>query len=163
MLALMCFAFVLGARYGKATVAFPDTDTTTAVAEAALDTLSDWQVLEMAIAMTESRFNADAKGRSGDLGIFQITPIYAREASRLNKDKDYSHNDAADPSKAVEMFNVVQEYYNPKHDVNSAIKLHNPGGDSIGYSNKVKRNAEFIKRYEAARIVVKDYELRKSI
>ena len=119
------------------------------------DTLTEWQVLQMASALTESRFNPDAKGATQDLGILQITPIYAREASRLNKDRDYTHSEALDTSTALEMFNVVQSHHNPTQDIDKAIRLHNPGGDSIGYSNKVKANMEFIRRMEATRRAVK--------
>lgn len=126
-----------------------------------VDTLSDWQMTQMAIMMTESRFNPKATGATQDAGIFQLTPIYVREANRI-AGTDYAHNDAYDPLKSLYMFSAVQDHRNPEHDLNKAIKLHNPGGAAIGYPAKVKSNLEFIKRYEAARSAVKDYELRKS-
>lgn len=157
---LVALGFALAAILLRPTSSEPLSD---APAIAAADTLSEWQILQLSIAMTESMFNPDARGPSDDLGVLQITPIYAREASRLNKDRDYSHSEALDPSKAVEMFNVVQDHHNPTHNIDKAIKVHNPRGDAIGYSTKVKRNSTFIKQYENIRTVVKDYELRKSI
>lgn len=121
-------------------------------------TLTEWQELQLAIAMTESRFNPEAKGATGDLGLLQITPIYAREATRLAKGTEYSHNDALDPRKSLEMFNVVQGYHNPTRDIAKAIRLHNPGGASIGYEAKVLANLKFIKRMEAAREAVMEYD-----
>lgn len=124
-----------------------------------VDTLSDWQMLTLAIAMTESRFNPNATGKTGDRGILQLTEIYIREVNRI-AGTDYAPEDAYDPLKSLYMFSVVQDHHNPKHDENRAIKLHNPGGAAIGYPQKVKQNLEFIKRMEAARQAVKNYELR---
>ena len=65
-----------------------------------VDTLSDWQILEMAIALTESHFKTDAMGASNDTGILQIRPIYVDEVNRLSG-RDYTIEDAfnADMSK----------------------------------------------------------------
>ena len=125
------------------------------------DTLSDWQALTLAIALTESGCNPEATGKTQDAGILQLTPIYVREANRVGG-TNYAHSDAYDPMKSLHMFRAVQDYHNPEHDQNKAIKLHNPGGASIGYPAKVKRNLELIKRMEAVRSVLKEYEHRKS-
>lgn len=127
------------------------------------DTLSDWQMLTLAIAMTESRFNPNATGKTGDRGILQLTEIYVREVNRILGADYYAPEDAYDPLKSIHMFSVVQDYRNPEHDQNKAIKLHNPGGAAIGYPQKVKRNLEFVKRMEAVRAALKEYEYRKSI
>ena len=121
--------------------------------------LTEWQMLQLAIAYTESKFDPNAVGKADDLGILQITPIYAREASRLSKDKDYPHNDAYDPEKSLEMFDIVQGHYNPDHDIYKAIKLHNK---APWYAVRVKENMELIKRMESFRQIVCDYEFRKS-
>lgn len=111
-------------------------------------TLTDWQQLQLAIAITESRCNPQATGASQDAGILQITPIYAREASRLSSDRTYSHDEAYDPKTSLEMFSVVQDYHNPKHDIDAAIRLHNK---APWYAQRVKDNLEFVQRYEAVR------------
>lgn len=122
---------------------------------APVDTLSEWQQLTLAIALTESHCNPNATGRSNDAGILQLTPLYIKEANRVGG-TNYAHSDAYDPLKSLLMFRAVQDYHNPEHDQNKAIKLHNPRGASIGYPQKVKQNIELVKRYEKLR-----YEIRK--
>lgn len=117
-------------------------------------TLSDWQVLQMAIIKTESDFDSLATGKTGDRGIFQITPIYVKEANRILKEEKYTHEDAYSPKASLEMFNVVQSRHNPSNSSTKAIKLHNPGGDSIGYSKKVQKNVNWITQYEYVRSLV---------
>lgn len=126
------------------------------------DTLSSWQMLQMAIIFTESKGDPNATGKAGDAGIYQITPIFVKEANRI-AGTDFIPEDAYNPLKSIHMFSVVQDYRNPEHDENRAIKLHNPGGAAIGYPQKVKQNLEFVKRMEAVRSALKEYELRKSI
>lgn len=118
--------------------------------------LSDWDVLKMAIIKTESEFNPKAEGSSRDKGIFQITHIYVEDVNRIvhlkKLDKGpYTHLDAFDVEKSLEMFDIMQDYYNPEHSLEKAIYLHNPGGESIGYPRKVKKNMEFIRNLEEVR------------
>lgn len=120
-------------------------------ASEAAEGLSEWQMLQMAIAKTESEFKADAVGSSNDRGIFQITPIYVEEANRLQSDKTYTHDDAFDIASSIEMFGIVQGHHNPGHSLEMAVAKHNPGGDSIGYSRRVKENYDFVRNYEAMR------------
>lgn len=124
-------------------------------------TLTEWQQLQLAIALTESRCNPSATGKTQDAGILQLTPIYVREANRV-AGTDYAHGDAYDPLKSLYMFEAVQGRHNPERDADKAIELHNPGGASIGYPQKVKQNLELIKRIEAVRSALKEYEYRKS-
>lgn len=115
------------------------------------DTLSDWQVMQMAIAFTESRFNPDARGKAGDLGVFQITPVYVREINRLSGGEIFRHEDAADSGTSVRMFNAMQGFYNPEHDVHLAIYHHNK---SETYGQTVKKNIELVNRYENFRKII---------
>ena len=117
--------------------------------------LTEWQMLQLAIAYTESKCNPDAVGASQDLGILQIRPIYAREASRLAVDRVYAHSDALDPLKSFEMFNIVQDHHNPAHEVSKAISLHNKAD---WYKRQVLLNLELIHRIEATREIVLRYE-----
>lgn len=121
---------------------------------APLDTLSDWQVLELAIAYTESRFDPEAQGKAGDLGIYQIVPIYVTEINRLSGYEAFRHEDAADIGKSIEMFNAMQGFKNPGHDLDLAIYYHNK---SSAYHSTVMRNCEMIRRYETLRAQLKDY------
>lgn len=118
--------------------------------------LDEWTILQMAIMKTESEFDPTQIGSSQDLGILQCTQIYVEEVNRIlrmqeGNQKEYSHLDAFDIRKSIEMFNIVQGYHNKEHSISKAISGHNPGGASIGYGKKVYDNIRFIKRMEEAR------------
>ena len=117
--------------------------------------MSEWQLLQLAIMQTESRYNTKAEGGHGAVGVFQITPIYVEECNRILGREEFSHDDAYDLERSVQMFNTIQDYHNPEHDFQKAIKLHNPGGKAIGYPDKVVRNYNEIVKYERAREIVK--------
>lgn len=124
----------------------PYSDTTPPAAPA--DTLSDWQLLEMAIAFTESRYNPDARGKAGDIGVLQITPIYVKELNRLLGDDTFRHEDATDIAQSIRMFETMQGLKNPDRDIELAIHYHNK---STAYKSKVLQNYRLIKRYETMR------------
>lgn len=115
------------------------------------DNLSDWNTLQLAIAMTESEFNPKAVGKTNDYGIYQITPIYVKEVNRLLGKQAYTHNQAFDIEKSVEMFNVMQSFKNPNQDIETAIYFHNK---APWYKKKVLKNYETVKRYEALRSIL---------
>ena len=119
--------------------------------------LSDWEVLELAIMKTESDMNTYARGTKGDLGLFQITEIYVEEVNRLLGEPTYVHTDAFIPERALEMFDIYQQNHNPGRDFIRAINAHNPGGESIGYSQKVLSNMEWIRNYENYRQMVREF------
>ena len=116
--------------------------------------LSDWEVLQMAIIMTESKGNPDAAGKTSDLGILQITPVYVKEVNRLGG--DYSHEDAFSIEKSLEMFEIVQSRHNPERDIDKAIRLHNK---APWYKDRVKKNMTIIRRMEAARKAIYEENL----
>lgn len=117
--------------------------------------LDEWTILTMAIMKTESEFDPSRIGATQDVGIMQFTPIAVEEVNRIlrleGKEDEYSHLDAFDIRKSIEMFNIVQGYHNKEHSISKAISGHNPGGASIGYGKKVYDNIRFIKRLEEAR------------
>ena len=118
--------------------------------------LDEWTILTMAIMKTESEFDPTQIGSSQDLGILQCTQIYVEEVNRIlrmqeGNQREYSHLDAFDIRKSIEMFNIVQGYHNKEHSISKAISGHNPGGASIGYGKRVYDNIRFIKRMEEAR------------
>lgn len=121
-------------------------------AEMKKDTLSDYQILQLALIYTESEGNPLAVGKNNDLGCLQITPVYVDEVRRITKDTSYNHTDAFNPEKALEMFSVVQDYHNPNHDIDAAIRLHNK---APWYGQKVLRRIQSIKQYEEYRQIVK--------
>ena len=83
-----------------------------------------------AIIHIESRGNPEAHNKNGDcVGILQITKICVRECNRILKikgtDKSYTYADRWDKEKSIEMFYLLQEYYNPEHDIKKAIRIWN--------------------------------------
>ena len=129
--------------------------------------LSEWSILQLAIMKTESEFDPGAIGASQDLGVFQQTPIFIEEVNRIlrlkGEKKEYTHLDAFDVQKSIEMFNIVQDYHNREHSISKTFTVQNPGGASIGYGKRVYDNIRFIKRLEEARKEVLKYEALKSL
>jgi len=112
------------------------------------DTLTEWQVMEMALALTESNYDTTAVSERNAYGILQLTPIYVAEANRLGG--DYSHTDAFCIDKSFEMFDLVQGKHNPTSDIEMAIKSHNPTAGEW-YLRRVQANMEKIRTAEKVR------------
>ena len=98
----------------------------------------DWNPVIDAIIEVESEGNAKAVDKSGkSCGILQITPILVRECNRIlelrKSSKRYVMNDRFSASKSKEMFLIYQSFYNPKNDVEVAIRSWNGG---INYSRR---------------------------
>ena len=74
--------------------------------------------------------NPFAVGKTNDLGILQITPIYVKDVNRILGEERFTLDCRIDIDKSLEMFEIYQSYYNPDKDINRAIKLHNPGAGS---------------------------------
>jgi len=117
--------------------------------------LTEWELLEMAIVTTESRYNKYARSNMNALGLFQETEIYVKECNKIVGEDRYVHSEAYNPVKAVEMFNIYQNDKNPKHDPDKAIHLHNPG--STSYAGLVWKSMEEVKKYEEARKAITQY------
>lgn len=115
------------------------------------DGLTEWEVMELAMAYTESKFNPSAVGKDKDYGILQITPIYVEEVNRLGG--DYSHADAFDIDKSLEMFEILQAHHNPERDIKKGISLHNK---SKYYLMEVENNIALVRRMETARAKILD-------
>ncbi len=110
-------------------------------------TLSEWEVLMLALAYTESKFNPRAIGKTGDYGAFQITKPYCDEWNRLYG-THYVPTDAFNIPTAVKMIEQMNAYYNPEKDIEKAIRLHNK---SKYYHDEVMRNMELIRNMESIR------------
>lgn len=99
-----------------------------------VDTLNVWEKLQLSLMKVESECNPEAVNKtSGASGILQLMPIYVKEANRISG-LSYTLDDRFDPSKALEMFEIVQGHHNPEKDIHRAIKLHN---SSEWYKQKV--------------------------
>lgn len=118
------------------------------------DTLTDWQMLTLAFILTESKCDTLAVGGLDDYGALQLRPIYVAEANRLSG-ASYTHDDALSLTKSLEMFDIVQGYYNPGREVDLAIKVHNPGSGGYAY----RQNIALVRRFEDARRAVLRHSL----
>ena len=135
--------FLLGAYGAGGVVHDPDCPCHHQVTQ----TLSEWELLQLAIVYTESKFRPEVTGKNQDGGCYQMTPIYVREVNRI-AGTDYAHEDVYDPDKAIEIFGKMQDAKNPEHDIDTAIYFHNK---SASYKRVVLENLELIKRYETFR------------
>lgn len=107
----------------------------------------DWGRVLKAIAYVESKNNP--KAVSGDqVGLLQIRPIMVKDCNRIlerrGSNKRYTLRDRYNPVKSREMFILYQSHYNPKGNIERAIRLWNGGsGYSVrgtqGYYQKVKK------------------------
>ena len=113
--------------------------------------IESWNRVINAIIKVESGGNPKAHNKVGDCcGILQITPILVKECNNILKNKKsnkrYTLQDRYDVRKSKEMFVIIQEHYNPEHNVEKAIKCWNSGfrknykSYSIGYYKKVMKN-----------------------
>lgn len=102
-----------------------------------------WNKLIKAIIQVESEGKIDTVNDfSGATGILQEMKVYVKDANRIIGKKKYHQNDRKDSLKSIEMFNIIQNHYNPHHDIEKAIELHNPNG---GYEYKLKVMNEYVK------------------
>ena len=104
----------------------------------------DWSDVVDAIMMVESRGNVNA--RNGIYcGPLQISPVLVSEVNnilkRRNSTKRYSLNDRFNKQKSKEMFEIIQSYYNPKNNVERAIRMWQGG---INY--KVSRTQRYFEK-----------------
>ncbi len=98
----------------------------------------DWNSVMNAIIEVESGGNAKAVDKSGkSCGIMQITPVMVNECNRIlelrKSKKRFSLDDRFSASKSKEMFLLFQSFYNPKNDVEQAIRSWNGG---INYTRR---------------------------
>ena len=144
-IAQIALGFIIGAKTNKADSAPAQTSVST--------TLSEWETTQLALILTESQMDSLAVGKTNDLGILQITPIFVDEVNRLVGKDQFTHQDALSPEKSLQMLAIYQEHKNPTRDTDKAIQLHNPKG-GYAYARKVKKNIARVKTYEHYRNLV---------
>ena len=91
----------------------------------------DWTPVIEAIIQVESGGDSLAVGGQA-CGILQITPILVKECNLIldwqGSDKPrYTLQDRFSTSKSIEMFLLVQSYFNPSNDIEKAIRRWNGG------------------------------------
>lgn len=108
----------------------------------------DWTKVIDAIIQVESGGNANAK-HGNSVGVLQITPVLVAECNAVLKSrkstKRYTLADRYNVEKSKEMFVLIQEVYNPRHNVEQAIRSWNGG---LHYSvRKTQRYYEKVMRH----------------
>lgn len=104
----------------------------------------DWDAFTRALIWVESRGNSNAVGKLDDIGILQIRPIIVEDCNRILGYERFTLTDRLDSLKSVEMFNIIQDHYNPQHDLHFALKIWNPRSP-ISYHRKVMNKYTEIK------------------
>lgn len=105
---------------------------------------SEWDIFLEALIQVESEGKADAVGKTNDVGILQITPIYVKDVNRILGEDKYDLSCRTDTEKSLEMFEILQGHYNPSKSIDKAIKLHNPKAPQ-SYRIKIMNKMEIIK------------------
>lgn len=85
----------------------------------------DWNAFIEALIIVESRGDSEAVGTRNDVGVLQITPIMINDANRIIGEPRYALDDRTDRDKSIEIFNIIQNHYNPDHDLHFALKIWN--------------------------------------
>jgi hypothetical protein len=95
-----------------------------------------WELFTQALIWVESKGDSKAIGSKDDVGVLQITPILVEDCNRILKNEGFTLEDRLDSLKSVEMFNIIQDHYNPQHDYHLALKIWN-GQAPLSYHRKV--------------------------
>lgn len=96
----------------------------------------DWEMFTQALIWVESKGDSKAVGKLDDIGVLQIRPIIVEDCNRILEMEVFKLEDRLDSLKSVEMFNIIQDHYNPQHDYHWALKLWNSGAP-LSYHRKV--------------------------
>lgn len=105
----------------------------------------DWDYFIEAIIWKESRGNTNAVGTSNDIGVLQITPIIIEDCNRILGYNKYTLDDRYSREKSIEIFNIIQAYYNPQKDFNLALKIWNPRSP-LSYHRDILNKYEELKQ-----------------
>lgn len=109
----------------------------------AQNTNVDYSRLITAIGTVESKLND--KAVSGvHAGFLQISKVTVAECNRINKikgvSKRYTLKDRFNHQKSIEMFYIIQNFYNKKGDLDYAILLWNEGCSAM---DRAKRKTKY--------------------
>ena len=113
----------------------PCVEEITEVVEVNQDSL-DWDTFTKALIWVESKGDSKAIGVNDDVGILQIRKPIIDDCNRILGYDKYTLTDRLDSLKSVEMFNIIQDHYNPQHDYHWALKLWNSKAP-LSYHRKV--------------------------
>ena len=72
-------------------------------------------------------------------------PVYIAESNRLQKNIVFTDTCVFDPLLSTQMFEIINNYWNPDKDINVSIKLHNPTEVQGWYKERVLKKYELYK------------------
>lgn len=108
------------------------------------DSNKDWKPVVEALIQVESGGKTNAR-KGSSLGVLQITPVLVAECNnilrRRHSKKRYKLSDRRSRQKSIEMFLLFQSWFNPKKDIEQAIRSWNGG---MHYS--VKRTQRYFEK-----------------
>lgn len=117
-------------------------------------TLSEWQIFILALIEVESENNPKAVGSKSAGGIFQITPVFIKEANQVQFKDTFQLEDRFDIQKSFEIFYAVNNFHNKECSIDKAVKLHNPNAPA-SYRIKIKNKMREISKREDIRSYLK--------
>jgi len=117
-----------------------------------VDTLSEWQIFQMALIEVESEYNSSVISHCNARGILQLTKVYIDEVNRLH-DTDYTEHDAHNDTIALDCFRAFNNKRNPTFDIDTAIRLHNPNA-GVWYRKRIREKMREISRREEVRKLI---------
>lgn len=91
-----------------------------------VEPIDTWGIFVNALMEVESGTDSLAIGTKNDVGVLQLRPIMVAEANRIIGREEFTLEDRKSISRSVDIFNTIQNYYNPEHDMQLALKIHNP-------------------------------------
>ena len=107
----------------------------------------DYGKLINAIAHVESKHNEKLVSKNHThVGLLQISKITVDECNRIIGRKKYRYDDRFNREKSIEMFIVIQKFYNKTNNIERAIRLWN-GGPNASKSKTEKYYRKVIKVY----------------
>ena len=101
----------------------------------------NWEIFIDALAQIESSGDPAKIGEKNSVGLLQIRPVILADANRILGQDKYKDEDRLSAVKSIEIFNVIQNHYNPSHDRQLALKIWNSRA-SVGYHRKVMAEYE---------------------
>lgn len=131
LVGICVWAMMQDYKYGE----HPCEDEIKEIVEVNRDSL-DWEDFTRALIWVESKGDSKAVGSNNDVGVLQITPILVEDCNLILKNEGFTLEDRLDSLKSVEMFNIIQDHYNPQHDYHWALKIWNSGAP-LSYHRKV--------------------------
>lgn len=114
----------------------------------------DWTNLINAIIQVESEGKEKAVSKNGKfVGVLQISKTMVDDCNRIKGYKKYTYNCRYNKTKSIEMFYIMQSYYNPTNNITFAIRMWK-GGPSWK-TNSIPTKEYYLK-------VMKEYNKRKT-